>query len=129
MNDGIWEAARFAGDGYDRAEVVERVGWRPIASWGVKGWDLGDWPYVMFYFREGAVQTTDEHGNAVPAFELAVNVEGDVDQFAFPSKEAREHKVDELAGFYWREGSGPTAEDRERGLHLGPCRPDLWETL
>ena len=33
--------------GYDWQEEIEEEGWAVIPNWGVDGWDLGEWPYVM----------------------------------------------------------------------------------
>ena len=118
----VFEAARFAGDGYDRAEMVARIGWQSMASWGVNGWDLGDWPYVMVYRRT----RTDDDG--VTWYGLAVNVEGDTDLTEYRTEDDWRAKVQEVAEFYWRHnGNGPTAEDRAEGLHLGPCDPSRWK--
>lgn len=94
---GLWEAARFQGDGYDRAAFVARFRWRPVASWGRDGWDLGDWPLVMVFFRE-------RRG----AFDLCVNCEGDAELRSFPTAAERAAHVDGVALFYWRAlGNGP----------------------
>lgn len=50
----------FAGDdwiddGYEFMEAGRTEGWQVISAWGEDGWDLGDWPYVVYLFRERAV--------------------------------------------------------------------------
>lgn len=95
----LWEAFRFAGDGYDRAEVAERVGWRPIAAWGKDGWDLGSWPYVMIFFRE-------RNGR----FEVCTNTEGDASLASFETEPERSAHVDAIALFHWRNASEPWVE-------------------
>lgn len=36
------------GDGYDWIDLVtEAPGWAVIPSWGLDGWDMGSWPYVI----------------------------------------------------------------------------------
>ena len=43
---------RWPGDeGYERMEFAPRLGWTAISSWGLNGWDLGNWPYVVVYHR------------------------------------------------------------------------------
>jgi hypothetical protein len=79
---------RWPGDeGYDRMEFARRRGWHSIASWGLNGWDLGSWPYVVVYHRGET--------------ELAVDVEGDIDIEEFPTREERDRRTDEIAFFYW----------------------------
>ena len=70
---------RWPGDeGYERMEFAPRLGWAAIPSWGLNGWDLGNWPYVVVYHR-GEV-------------ELAVDVEGDIDIEKFPTREERDRR-------------------------------------
>lgn len=36
------------GDGYDWMETArEKLGYTTLSSWGLDGWDLGDWPYIV----------------------------------------------------------------------------------
>ena len=80
---------RWPGDeGYDRREFASRIGWDAIASWGLNGWDLGSWPYVVVYHRGET--------------ELAVDVEGDIDIKEFATCEERDRRTDEIAFFYWK---------------------------
>jgi hypothetical protein len=69
-------------------EFARRLGWDSIANWGLNGWDLGSWPYVIVYHR-GEI-------------ELAVDVEGDIDIEKFPTREDRDRRTDEVAFFYWK---------------------------
>jgi hypothetical protein len=69
-------------------EFARRLGWDAISNWGLDGWDLGSWPYVVVYHR-GEI-------------ELAVDVEGDIDIEKFPTREDRDRKTDEIAFFYWK---------------------------
>jgi hypothetical protein len=80
---------RWPGDeGYDRMEFARRLGWDAIANWGLNGWDLGSWPYVVVYHRGET--------------ELAVDVEGDIDIEEFATREERDRRTDEIAFFYWK---------------------------
>ena len=90
---------RWPGDeGYDRMEFARSRGWHAIASWGLDGWDLGSWPYVVVYHR-------GEN-------ELAVDVEGDIDIEEFETREERDRRTDEIAFFYWKNGG----EDWVKGI-------------
>jgi hypothetical protein len=96
--EGFWEGGKFAGDGYDRMGLFAKLGWDAISSWGSDGWDLGDWPYVMVFFRRR------KQGEP---FSVAVNVEGDTTRYDFSSEEERNEGVSWLAVFFWRARSGP----------------------
>lgn len=89
--EGYWEVARLAGDGYDRMEVARRYGWRETASWGLGGWDLGQWPYVVIFVR-----------NKDDLFEAATNCEGDTTVYRFPNRELRNAAIDAIAFFHWK---------------------------
>lgn len=88
--EAFWEPARI-GDGYDTMDVAAARGWRTVSGWGRDGWDLGQWPYVVVYFRE-------RDG----AFETAECVEGDAYVRRFPTDELRNAYVDTVAFWYWR---------------------------
>ncbi len=80
---------RWPGDeGYDRMGFAGRLGWDAIANWGLNGWDLGSWPYVVVYHRGEA--------------EFAVDVEGEFDIEEFATREERDRRTDEIAFFYWK---------------------------
>lgn len=86
----FWEIARFAGDGYDRADLARTRGWSAQYNWGQDGWDFLEPPYYMGYIRD-----TDD------GFEFATNCEGDVDVWRFPTKELREQAMDLWAFLNW----------------------------
>jgi hypothetical protein len=89
--EGVWAVAQMSGgDGYDRMDIAEKAKWWAVASWGRDGWDLGQWPYVIVYHRDGET------------FELATNVEGDADCYSFPTRELRDEATDHLAFWYWQ---------------------------
>lgn len=96
QKESVWEAARFAGDGYDRAQYVERFGFEPVSGWGRDGYDLGEWPYVMVFFRD----RSEELRGSV--FEVVVNVEGDAYSHEFPTAGEREAWVDDWAFREWK---------------------------
>jgi len=41
-----WRGGWGMGNGYDFMQDALPRPWRPVASWGADGWDLGDWPLV-----------------------------------------------------------------------------------
>lgn len=90
-SETFWEAGRMV-DGYDRMDLAGKRGWRSISGWGRDGWDLGDWPYVVIYFRE-------REGT----FEYAQNVEGDTEVYVFPTEELRNGYTDRVAFWYWKQ--------------------------
>ena len=90
---------RYDGTGYDWMEAVEasRCGWHPAASWGLDGWDLGKWPYVIVC-----------HHDSPGRYGLAVYCEGDLDVWAFDTEAERDRETDTIAHYYWRnDSSGP----------------------
>lgn len=89
------------GDGYDWQSVtVDKSAWIIPASWGLDGWDLGDWPYVQY----GYVDVDDT------AFGYLSYCEGDITIEVFATAEERDRKLDEAALFHWLH--------RERDRHL-----------
>lgn len=78
----------YCDDGYEFIEVGTGAGWRAVAGWGRDGWDLGDWPYVVYLFR-GDV-------------ERASYCEGDIVIETYASAEDRERATDTTALFYWQ---------------------------
>lgn len=110
-------------DGYARIEA--RKDWRPVPSWGLDGWDLGGWPYVVISHREPEVTTLGEF------FELLYDVEGDSQVYRYPSREMRDRATDILAFFHWKAHSESWVEDF---THAYQCPPELrgpfsWERL
>lgn len=64
-----------SGDGYDYLQNLEATGkWVALGSWGLDGWDLGDWPYVVYLISR------TEDGVAVRE-----RCEGDLTTWTFPT--------------------------------------------
>lgn len=82
---------RYIDEGYEFVGAGEAKGWRAVSSWGRDGWDLGDWPYVVYLFRE-------REG----AYERACYSEGTITIETYATAEERERATDETAAFYWR---------------------------
>ncbi len=79
---------RYCDDGFDFISQAESAGWHAVAAWGKDGWDLGDWPYVVYCFRGET--------------ERASYCEGDIVIERYADRESRERATDESAMFYWR---------------------------
>jgi hypothetical protein len=80
----------WADDGYEWMTLASLEGWRAVSAWGRDGWDLGDWPYVVYMFR-------DVDGR----FERASYCEGDVTIETYATAQDRSDDTDESALFYW----------------------------
>lgn len=113
-------AGRHCDDGYEFMEAAASDGWRPVPSWGLDGWDLGDWPYLVFVFRDRRVcQNCGGKGGLCPSappphdglaaghsyidrFERASYCEGDIRIETFASAADRSHSTDAEALAQWR---------------------------
>lgn len=80
-------------DGYSDMEAESVHGWTPIAGWGVDGWDLGDWPYVVISTRHRGNDITPER------WEVMQTVEGDRTVYSFDVAEDCRAAIDYL--FLW----------------------------
>lgn len=105
---------RYCEDGYEFAAAGQTAGWQPVASWGADGWDLGDWPYVVYLFRGDT--------------ERASYCEGDLEILTYATAADRELATDDTAWFYWQargeewiEGIDP---DARPDYLRGPSRPN-----
>ena len=67
--------------------------WCAVAAWGTKGWDLGQWPLVVFYFRDRPDESL---------YDVMQCVEGDLYQWTTPTPELRNQIVNFHAHWYWR---------------------------
>lgn len=82
----------YMGDGYDSMDTLGKVGWHAISSWGVDGWDLGEWPYIIVFHR---VKQDGTH-------EVGYYCEGDLDIFVFGNGQDAIEKIDDLAMWHWK---------------------------
>lgn len=117
---------RLATDGFERMDAGREHGWRPTPQWGRDGWDLGNWPYVVLYRRDPAHEhdprpgdtwcrwCNSELGEPSHTWEIACDVEGDHDRWAFPTKALRDEAMDYLFAWYavsmsqeWAKGWDP----------------------
>ena len=89
--ESFWQNTWRYGDGYNVIAFAEAQKWHAIPGWGKDGYDLGDWPYVIVFFRNRNAQ-----------YDIAYYVEGDVTMYSAPTEEIRNAIVDEIAFFHWR---------------------------
>lgn len=107
-----WSDALSGDDGYGwiaRVEESSRIGnvWRVVSSWGLDGFDYGDWPYVAI--AHGFVQETE--ADRIAPYRIMERVEGDVTLWAFEDQAQRDAAADEMARRSWSrspEDHGPT---------------------
>lgn len=108
------------GDGYDWMEAIRASGWRPLASWGDVGYDLGDWPYICFAVRGPRVQA--EHDGEPGPFELVEHVEGDLRYWSFPTGALRRAAISYLFVWYATHSIG----SRPYAAGWNPEDPATW---
>lgn len=89
--ESFWQTAPIYGGGYDVMEAAHEEKWRAIPGWGKDGYDLGNWPYAIVFFRNRQTQ-----------YDIIYYVEGDVMMYTTPSEEIRNAIVDEIAFFHWK---------------------------
>ncbi len=102
------------GDGYDWMAKLDGTGWFPIAGWGLDGWDLGDWPLVVY-----------GHAHDGDDWLLVEYVEGDVTVWKFATKDDLYAATDTVARRVWErdpehygEAMVAAIRDRTAGAHL-----------
>jgi hypothetical protein len=95
--EAFWAFAKLRGeDGYKRIELAIARGWEAIPSWGLRGWDLGTWPWVVIL-----------HRTTPTAYELAYNVEGDISVYRYVTRELRDTATDYVAFWHWKNAGEP----------------------
>lgn len=109
----------WAGDGWDWMEELR--GWRATPSWGLRGWDLGDWPLVCVALC--GRRTGEDPDQAV--YGVVTYVEGDVTAEAYATPEERNAAVDRIAALYWAVGQadGPPNVPRVGPMLAEHCGP------
>ena len=103
------------GDGYDWKEEIETEGWAVIPNWGIDGWDLGQWPYVMV----AGTRTADENG---PLWGMATYCEGDVATTWYRDQKAHWAAVTAEAHFSWVNGQAHGPKDLPEKLEDIPAQ-------
>jgi len=96
---------KYIEEGYDFISVGEENGWRAVASWGLDGWDLAEWPYNVYLFREVYPILFREVYPPIfavyPSAQRANYCEGDITIETYSTVEAREEATNETAMYYW----------------------------
>jgi len=82
-------------DGYDFFGVGHNNGWKTVYRWGADGWDIGEWPYVVYLTRKLTWP-------GMSGYQLASYHEGDIEIRTFDTSEEREAVLDEAALCYWK---------------------------
>lgn len=87
-------------DGYEFMSAADQHGWRTISSWANEGYDLGEWPYVVFSVKGPKVgMVGDVVGDSAGEILLCTHVEGDLDFWRFPDNPTRRAAISYL--FVW----------------------------
>ncbi len=97
-----WRGGWGMGNGYDFMQDALPRPWRPVASWGADGWDLGDWPLVC----------VAHHAPAGGPLAVVQYVEGDLFARVCADRAELDRATDAIAREWW-----------ERDPEHGP--PDL----
>lgn len=109
------------GDGWDWMDELGPTPWVPVPLWGLDGWDLGEWPYVIVCICSP--------GSGTQAFGVATYVEGDLERQAYATRAEMIARVDEIAAFYWRLSSRPPEVPPIGPLPEELTGPFSWERL
>lgn len=86
-------------DGYDYMEKAEGAGWSAMGNWGEGGYDLGSWPYVMFFVRTARDSSGMLYG-------FGEYCEGDLFTDWFRGKGECNEAITRKAFGYWKAGQG-----------------------
>jgi hypothetical protein len=117
----FWQLLHIPGDdGYDYMRIMQPLRWCVVSSWGLEGWNLGDWPLVVIL-----------HRRTTCGFELAYKVEGDITVYRYPTRDLRDAATDCLALWHWIH-DGKDWVDGVESIDAAPDRlrgPFSWERL
>ena len=89
LPESVWD------HGYEYMDLASQHGWGAVGSWGKDGWDLGDWPYVIIFYR-GPSEAT---GNA---WGVGQYVEGDLETKYYETRESFLEAMDRKAFDHWK---------------------------
>lgn len=98
----------IADDGYEYINALTE-GWYPVGLWSTEGFNLGQWPLVVF-----------AHYDSDNLYGLAVRIEGDFEIQEFATREERDKATSEKAVWYWRHYEVETAPQDMSDPRLGP---------
>lgn len=106
-------------DGYSWMDQLTE--WAVVPNWGLDGWDLGEWPYVIV-----ATCSVRPHG----PYGVVTYCESDLEVQAFATHEERIAAIDRIAEFYWRlKDEGPPELPDTGPLRPEHCGPFSWKRL
>jgi hypothetical protein len=91
--------------GWDWLEDIDETGWHPVGTWGVDGYDLGDWPLVIIVVRNL------RHAGRL-YYGLGTYCEGDVTTRWFRDRVERWEAITAEAFWWWKSGQS----DGPKGL-------------
>lgn len=101
----------YSDEGYGWMENAGHDGWKAVSGWGADGWDLGDWPYVIYMVREriespgtatlSQIRAKDSLAaeDHLTVFELASYCEGDCRIETYDNVHSRQAAIDQA--FIW----------------------------
>lgn len=97
-----------SGDGWGWIDATDNEDdFRVLSLWGTDGWDLGCWPYIVFASSEHDT----EEGSRVYGY--ATYVEGDLGDYWYSTREARDLAISKEAWWYWCSGQADCPEELE----------------
>jgi hypothetical protein len=101
------------GDGYEYiAQLDQTSNWKAISSYGLDGWDAGNWPLVVI----GRTLVPTDDG----LWKVVERVEGDITIKAYRTADQQADAVQELVEFYWRHDPTTYGPEIERAVKLWP---------
>ena len=86
---------RLSDNGYSDMEVASKQGWEEVSGWGLDGWDLGSWPYVVVSVRN----VGNLHCDPQYQYQMRQTIEGDTTVYGFANDADRAAAIDYL--FIW----------------------------
>lgn len=102
----------FEGGGEAWMEQIKEGAWKLALSWGLDGWDLGEYPYHVYaYADEGRL--------------VAEYCEGDVTVWMFTTSEGGFALLDSFAEHQWRTRSSARLEEELKSYPEGEL-PDKY---
>ncbi len=103
----------YGGDGYDFMSAAQEKGWHVFVMWGEDGWDMGEWPYLMY-----AVPQAVRFCVSFDDLRVLEYCEGDIAVINHSNVASMFRTLDSLARTHWRrKGMLDNMEGlRERGF-------------
>lgn len=106
-----WSDALSGDDGYGWIERVLAANgngqhWQAVSSWGRDGFDMGDWPLVVYALGH----VTETEADRLAPWRVLERIEGDVRLWAFETRHEALRALDALAAYWWRQSPGRHGE-------------------